>query len=309
MKHCLCCLEELTVEGDYHPSCLQKLFGKMEIPHFDLDKSTIEGLALQMLEKRLAVTGVQKKMSLGFSPKGGQSPRLTLMNVRANYILKPNADEYAELPANEHLTMLLARLFGIETAEFGLVRIDHELAYLTKRFDRKGETKIHVEDMAQLTETLTEHKYRGSYEKIGKVIKNFSSVPGNDLYRYLELVLFSFICGNADMHLKNFSLIHLSDGVQLAPAYDLVNTKLVIKDDTEEMALSLQGKKNKLSSLDFEKFALELGLSSKIFANILKNFKKKEKKAFELIDQSFLSDSFKKDYREIFEKGLGRLLS
>ena len=309
MSRCLCCLEELQNEGNYHPSCLQKLFGKMEIPHFDLDKKKMESLALQMLEKRLAVTGVQKKMSLGFSPKGGQSPRLTLMNVKASYILKPNAEEYPELPANEHLTMLLARLYGIETAEFGLVHIDHELAYLTKRFDRKGERKVHVEDMAQLTETLTEHKYRGSYEKIGKVIKNFSSVPGNDLYRYLELILFSFISGNADMHLKNFSLIRLSDGVQLAPAYDLVNTKLVIKDDAEELALSLQGKKNKLTRQDFENFAIDLGLTAKIFGNILKNFQKKEKKAFELIDQSFLSESLKNDYREILKKGLNRLLS
>lgn len=309
MSFCLCCLEETEKKADYHPACLQRLFGKNEVPFFDLDKEKMQSLALQMLERRLAVTGVQKKMSLGFSPKSSQTPRLTLMNVKASYILKPNADEYPELPANEHLTMVLARQFGIKTAEFGLVHIDHELAYLTKRFDRQEQKKIHVEDMAQLTETLTEHKYRGSYEKIGKVIRNFSSVPGNDLYRFLELVLFCFVTGNADMHLKNFSLIHLPQGVELAPAYDLVNTKLVMKDDIEETALSLQGKKNKLSKSDFEKLALELGLSSKVFSNILKGFEKKKVKALQTIEHSFLSDSLKNDYRDIFTFGLGKLLS
>ena len=130
--------------------------------------------------------------------------------------------------------MHLAYEFGIKTATHCLVKLPSgNFAYITQRFERIGERKLACEDLCQLTETLTEHKYRGSYEKTGKVIKQFSSQSGFDALHYFELVIFSFITGNADMHLKNFSMLEDEDGnFFLSPAYDLVSTLLVIKNES-----------------------------------------------------------------------------
>ncbi len=303
---CKICLQQ-TDQGEYHASCLKKLFGTTQLPQIDINKNEILQLAKEMLEHHLAVTGVQKKMSLGIVTNRGAPSRLTLMNVKANFILKPDSDEFSELPANEHLTMQLANLFKIKTASNGLIKIADELAYITRRFDREKNYKIHIEDMAQLTESMTEHKYRGSIEKIGKVVKKYSSFPGNDLFRLLELTLFCFITGNSDMHLKNFSLGHFKKGIELTPAYDLLNTKLVMPDDIEESALSINGKKNKITLNDFEALADKLAISEKVFAKLLKRFITTVPKAQKLIQNSFLSPKLQHKYYQIMQERIERL--
>jgi serine/threonine-protein kinase HipA len=133
--------------------------------------------------------------------------------LHGNYILKPPSTEYKELPQNEDVTMHLANLVKIKTAQHCLIRLHSgELAYITKRFDRNKKDKIAVEDFCQLTENLTEHKYRGSIEKVAKTTQKFTTNKGLEVLRLFELVLFCYLTGNADMHLKNFALIENAFG-------------------------------------------------------------------------------------------------
>ena len=205
--------------------------------------------------------------------------------------------------------MKLAALCGIKTAEHTLIRLQSgNLAYLTKRFDRQKDKKIHVEDLCQLTETLTEHKYRGSIEKVGKTIRSYATNKGLDALALFELVVFCFITGNADMHLKNFSLIRFDDGeVALSPAYDLVSTKLAMPEDLEESALTINGKKNRLKRADFDELATKLGIPVKSSERVYAKFVKKQTAMLELIGQSFLSDEMKAEYAKLLIKRIEML--
>lgn len=201
--------------------------------------------------------------------------------------------------------MKLASLCGIKTAENSLIRLaSGELAYLTKRFDTINGKKVHVEDLCQLTETLTEHKYRSLMEKVGKAIRGFSTNMGLDTLVFFELTIFCFLTGNVDMHLKNFSSIKTQLGeIQLSPAYDLVSTKLAMPQDLEEMALTINGKKNRLKKIDFDKLGDSLGISEKARENIYLKFQKKVKPMIDLIGISFLDATFQKVYQDmIIEK-------
>lgn len=173
--------------------------------------------------------------------------RQTLVGLWGDYILKPQSNEYAFMPEVEDLTMHLAKLFKIETAEHALIKTTTgELAYITKRFDRINGTKVHVEDSCQLSELLTEQKYKSSYERVGKLIRLFTTNSGLDIIKYFRLVLFSFLVGNNDMHHKNFSLIHTENGILFSPAYDLLNVNLIFPNDNDDLALTVnRRKKNK----------------------------------------------------------------
>jgi serine/threonine-protein kinase HipA len=162
--------------------------------------------------------------------------------------------------------------------------------------------------MAQLTGTLTENKYRGSMEKIGKIIKKYSSYPGVDLISLYELMLFSFITGNSDMHLKNFSLLtNTENEIMFSPVYDLLSTKLIIKEDNEEMALTVNGKKTNLKKEDFLIYGRNLGINEVSIKNIHDKFLKQEQKLLEFIDKSFLSDTMKEDYKKLLSDRMLRL--
>jgi serine/threonine-protein kinase HipA len=241
---------------------------------------------------------VQPKLSLSLEKVDASHHRLTIVGLWGDYILKPPTEQFPQLPENEDLTMKLAALCGIRTAEHSLIRLTSgELAYLTKRFDREKGRKIHVEDLCQLTGTLTEHKYRGSLEKVGKTIKGFSTNTGLDALSFFELTIFCFLTGNADMHLKNFSLMKNPSGdIQLSPAYDLVSTKLAMPQDLEEMALTMNGKKNRLKKVDFDKLGESLGINEKARENVYQNFADKFDSVKALINQSFLNQSLSDDY-------------
>lgn len=207
--------------------------------------------------------------------------------------------------------MHLAQAVKIKTATHSLIRMaSGNLAYITKRMDRTAKGKLAMEDMCQLTDRLTEYKYSSSYEQIAKAIRKYSSAPGLDVNNFYEMVLFSFITGNADMHLKNFSLLeHPKLGMVLSPAYDLVNTTLVNPADTEEMALTLNGKKRKIGKQDFIAAMNASLLDNKQQQNIFRKMFRAVPKWMETIDASFLTSDNKERYKSIIHERLTLLNS
>ena len=250
MKRCLYCYQELTDgEKDFHPRCAKKIFGSTDIPLLLYAKDEIESLAEKVVRSQTTLTGVQAKLSLDIEKIKGEPQRFTIVGLWGRYILKPQTEQFDHLSEVEDLTMHLAELAKIKVVPHSLIRFeDGELAYITKRIDRTANgAKLAMEDMCQLSERLTEYKYKGSYEQIVKIITQHSATPKLDVVNFWEQVLFSWITGNADMHLKNFSLYSLRKGsYALTPAYDMISTFLVMPEDTEELALMLNGKKRKI---------------------------------------------------------------
>lgn len=312
MNKCLYCYQSINEkEQDFHSSCAKKMFGTTTPPVIDFDLKQLEELAKQIVIKSVAITGVQPKLSLDLEKHKGELSRLTIVGLNGNYILKPPSKEYAELPENEDVTMHLAEFVKIKTAQHTLIRLHSgELAYLTKRFDRQNGNKIAVEDFCQLSESLTEHKYRGSIEKIGKLSDQFTANKGFEAQRLFELVLFSYLTGNADMHLKNFSLIENNLGeYEFSPAYDLLSTALVIANDNEESALTINGKKNRLSLNDFNKLAESLKINEKSLKSIYSRFDKVLPQWTTFIRQSFLSKEMQDNYIDLLHSKHEKLFS
>jgi serine/threonine-protein kinase HipA len=312
MSRCLYCYQALAEnEQEFHASCSKKIFGQPAPPALPYCEDDLEPLAKEVIQSQTAVTGVQAKLSLhitGNNQKGTER-RFTIVGLWGAYILKPPTALYPQLPEVEDLTMHLATIAKIKTAPHSLIRLQSgNLAYVTKRVDRTKKGKLAMEDMCQLTERLTEDKYHGSYEQVGKAILKYSGTPGLDVVNFLELVLFSFITGNADMHLKNFSLLEQPGlGMTLSPAYDLVNTALVNPTDEEEMALNINGKKKKLKKLDLVAAMNTLKVDEKQQQNIFSKMEKAVPKWLDLIDKSFLSEEFKEKYKSIIHERLNRL--
>lgn len=310
MKKCLYCYLPLTDdEKDFHTLCSKKFFGTETIPEIDFGLDEIDNLALKILGRSVALTGVQPKLSIELSKEKKGKNRLSIVGLWGNYILKPPFARFPEMPEVEDLTMHLSELLGIKTAQHSLIRLKSgELAYISKRFDRVKSSKLHLEDMAQITEMLTERKYNGSMEKVGKAILKHSDYAGNDAIRFYELTLFCFITGNADMHLKNFSLLkNLDKDITLSPAYDLLSTKILMPEDKEDLALTLNGKKNNLRKKDFELFAEKLGVTQKTKDVIINKFFSSQQTLNKTIDASFLKVDTKILYKELIEQRLDRL--
>ena len=312
MEKCLYCYKELaTGEKDFHKACSKKMFGTPVAPELPYTRENLTDLARQVIRSQTTLTGVQAKLSLDIN-KGSknETDRFTIVGLWGRYILKPQTERFPYLPEVEDLTMHLAELAKIRTVPHCLVRFaDGELCYITRRVDRtsKGE-KLPMEDMCQLAERLTEHKYKGSYEQIAKVIQKHSSAPKLDLVNYWELVVFSWITGNADMHLKNFSLYSRQSGIYtLSPAYDMLSTALVMPEDTEELALTLNGRKRKIKKSDFEVAMQASGLDKKVVDNVFNKFLKAQDKWFEFINSSFLPDDMQERYRVIIADKLAML--
>lgn len=292
---CLLCYQALLEDQiDFHEKCLVKTFGFKKTPFIEIDPEELAQYAVKIIQKNTAITGVQPKLSLWLN-KGIKDIRFTVVDQKSNYIIKPQSQSYAALPENEDLCMHLAKHFGIETATHGLVRMSNgDLAYITKRFDRNLETKFSCEDLCQLTETLTEHKYRGSYEKTGKTIQKWSTQSGLDTINYFKLVVFCYVIGNADMHLKNFSMLEGLDGqFTISPCYDLVSTILVIKNENEQMALTVNGRKNKITKQDFEALGNQLSLTEKQIENVFQLFVKNLDASIWWMENSFLPKEHK----------------
>lgn len=309
---CLCCYRELmTGQKDYHPVCAKKMFGTKEVPSMPYDHTQIRQIAKTVIRTRTAVPGVQAKLSMDIQKVEGEIERFTIVGLQGRYILKPQTEKYAELPENEDLTMHLAEQAGISVVPHCLARFaDGRLVYLTKRIDRtKKNEKIAMEDLCQLSEQLTEKKYRGSYEKISKVIKQYSAAPMLDVVNFWQVVLFSWIVGNSDMHLKNFSL-YAPDGQHiLSPAYDMISTLIVMPEDTEELALSLNGRQRKITWRDFVQSMTRSGVPEKVQENMRAQFTKVLPQWEETIRNSFLSEDMQDQYIAMIHERLGRLSS
>jgi len=307
---CLYCYEKLKNGEDFHEKCSLDFFGQKEAPQLLYALEEMSELAKNVVERSIAVPGVQPKLSMSLINETSEftHSRLTIVGaLGGNYIFKPPSNDFPEMPANEHLTMRIAESFGIQTVPSSLIRLQSgELSYITKRIDRgdKGEKK-HMLDMFQITEAYD--KYRSSSEKIGNALGNYSSNTLLDKLFFFELTLFSFLLGNNDMHLKNFSMIETATGWSLAPAYDLLNATIINPEDKEEMALTLNGRKNKLERIDFEQLGDNLGLTTKQIQSVFKRFYKLTPAAVKWIDISFLSNKMKTLYRENVEERYRRI--
>jgi serine/threonine-protein kinase HipA len=314
-NRCLYCYQLLSeTEQDFHAKCSKKFFGIATPPIIDFDEEKLNEMALKLIKSQISITGVQPKLSLDLinGESKSEAKRFTIVGLLGNYILKPPTPQYLHLPEVEDLTMHLAEIVNIKTVPHALIRLSNgHLAYITKRIDRtKSGEKLPMEDMCQLTEKLTEDKYQGSYEQIAKIIQKYSSNPGFDLVNFYEQIVFSFITGNADMHLKNFSLINLPNmGNVLAPAYDMVATKLVNPADHEELALTLNGKKNRIKKADFETVFSNAKLSKKQQENIFDKMHKAHEKWLIIIETSFLTENYKEQLKKIINERMLRLKS
>ena len=298
MNNCWFCYKAIE-DGKYHPSCARKFFGAKEVPTLQLDDALIDALAKQTVNKRIAVTGVQPKLSLTLQKENGQS-RLIIVGLWGEYILKPQHYAYPMMPETEDLTMHLATLFKIPVCEHALLQASNgNMVYIAKRFDRVNGKKIHVEDLCQVSEFLTENKYKSSYEKAGKLVANYCN-RGLDTLHYFEIILFSFLCGNNDMHLKNFTLMHQENGIRLSPAYDLLNVNLLNPKDLEDLALTINGKKARIKLVDFKVLAEKLSINENVYNKIFKFYSSKNDEVMNLIDRSFLDDNMKIKYKEIW---------
>ncbi len=298
-SRCLYCYGFLDNEGDFHAKCSLEFFGTEQPPVLGYSLDQMNDLAKEVIERSVAVPGVQPKLSLSIldDVNSTESSRLTVVGaLGGNYIFKPPSNDYPEMPQNEHLTMRIAEAFGISVVQSSLIRLTSgELSYITKRIDRTLEGgKIHMLDMFQITEAFD--KYKSSMEKIGKALDAYSQNKGLDKIFFFELTVFSFIVGNNDMHLKNFSMILRDNNWLLAPAYDLLNVAIVNPADTEEMALTVNGKKNKLAKADFEALGKNMGLTNKQISGVFDRMISNKKNALEGIENSFFSNNMKEKY-------------
>ncbi|MEN3323743.1 HipA domain-containing protein [Mariniflexile soesokkakense] len=312
MKHnCLYCYKPLDHETDFHKACSLSFFGTEFPPKLEYSLYQMSELAKDVIERSVAVPGVQPKLSLSIVNDVTHNTNFRLTVVGAlggNFIFKPPSKDYPDMPQNEHVTMRIAEAFGIQTVKSSLIRLQSgELSYITKRIDRTDDNeKIHMLDMFQITEAFD--KYKSSMEKIGKALGLYSSNTVLDKIFFFELALFSFLTGNNDMHLKNFSMIQSNSGWLLSPAYDLLNVTIVNPEDKEEMALTIEGKKSKLTSSNFEALGISLNLTDKQITGVFNRFNKKKSVAVKWIENSFLSDGMKVRYIELVLQRYSRIL-
>src|SRR3989338_2918936 len=256
-------------------------------------------LQAQAMVGKMSISGVQPKLSLRLD-----KAKRTLMSVAAGgeYILKPQIQQFPHIPENENCCMDIAVALDIDVPPHCLLPLkDGTLAYVVKRFDRDGEKKIHQENFYQILEK--KDKYAGSLEEIGKKLKDISAVPGLDVQLFFERVVLNFLIGNGDAHFQNYSITYQGDGVRLAPAYDLVCTKLVIPGE-EDSALTLHGKRNHLTRNDVDAFADTLEIPEKVryqkFVGMLSRMK-------QLIEANRLPAAFRGKFTEIVDSRYHRL--
>lgn len=307
---CLYCYEPIEGQGDFHAKCAASFFGTEKAPVVPYAFDEMAELAKQVVDRSISVPGVQPKLSMSLikEVQENSDQRLTVVGaLGGNYIFKPPTTAFPELPANEHLTMRMAEALGIPVVPSSLIRLQSgELSYITKRIDRTDDLqKIHMLDMFQIIEAFD--KYKSSMEKMGKAVGEYASNTLLDKLILFEITVFSFLTGNNDMHLKNFSLIETSSGWKLAPAYDLLNVTIANPEDKEELALSLDGKKSRFKKTDFVSFGQNLGLSDKQIDGVFKRFLKFKKKGMLWIQKSFLSGEMQEAYLDLMEERYGRI--
>ncbi|MBI5418154.1 HipA domain-containing protein [Candidatus Poribacteria bacterium] len=269
---CHICGEHNEDQKEYHIKCVKKLFGINEMPKIDLSLYDIN-IEAQKMAGKLSISGVQPKISVKLSKPDN---KIIVVAENGEYIVKPQSQTFYHLPENEFTCTILAKKIGINVPGFALLKLkDNSLAYIVKRFDRNKGNKIHVEDFGQILGKTD--KYKGSYEEIGKKIKSTSEIPGLDVQLLFERILFYYIIGNGDAHFKNFSIQYGDEGqIRLAPAYDIASSKIVIPSE-EDLALTINGKKNNIKKNDFYSFGNYLGINKKYTEEVFDKYLNTEK--------------------------------
>ena len=316
--NCLCCgkpLRDPAPVSGWHQACIRRFFGTKSLPDIELTEEALIELADRAVQQGRTVPGVQKKLSLHLSMES--TPRLTMIDFPAGYILKPQVAEYRALPEAEHLVMGMAAAAGISTVPHALVRMKEGYAYLTKRADRLQEAQsgtlemLAMEDFCQLDLRLTQDKYRGSYERCVRIIQRYSVRQGLDLSELFLRLVFCFLTGNSDMHLKNFSLIETAVGsgmYVLSPAYDLLPVNVILPEDQEEFALTMNGKKTNLRRKDFMTFAENSGISRKAAEGMIRKMGGFVPAWSRMCEESLLPPDMKEKLAELIENRADRLL-
>ena len=290
---------------DYSDKQLQTMFGKPVRPSIPISLAQISTEA-QKLAGKLSISGVQPKLSVRLDGN-----KLQPVARNGQYILKPQTQEFAELPQNEYLCMQMGKLFGLNTAHSLLLELaDGSLAYLVKRFDRfkKGNRmeKLACEDTHQIIGGP--NKYAGSHNQIAKIICNYCSFAPLELQRFYEMTIFNFSIGNGDAHRKNFSLLtNQKSVVALSPAYDLVSSRLVISEEAEEMALTVNGKRNRLKRNDFLAFAESIGIEANYAEIKIAELLALSNEFTDMVTKSTLTVHLQERFLEIITQRLNRL--
>lgn len=270
------------------------------LPEIDINDETLAILAEKTTNKGFTVPGVQKKLSLHLL-SDNNNLRLTLVNFPTLFILKPQAAEYEALPESEQLIMAMADVAKISTVPHALIKRKSGLSYISNLTNNKIEM-FAMEDFCQLDLRLTEDKYKGSYERCAKIIERYSSRIGIDMSEFYIRLVFCFIVGNSDMHLKNFSLIETAERSKeyiLSPAYDLLPVNANLPKDTEQLALTMNEKKRNIRKDDFLKFAKSIGISRSTANKLIENLVKYAPKWLKMCDESLLSDELKERVKRI----------
>ena len=294
---------DLCNESAYSEKGLKQLSPNLKtLVPLDFSAEELRKEAMSRASK-MSIQGVQPKLSAVLNIKDS---RFEIVDKNGKYILKPQHHVFPELPQNEDLTMRLAASVGIEVPLHGLIwSKDHSLTYFIKRFDRKGhKDKVAVEDFAQLAGMSRDTKYNYSMEKLVKLIDDYCTFPAIEKAKLFKLVLFNFLTGNEDMHLKNYSVIVRNGKVELSPAYDLLNSTIVLKGDAEEIALSLKGKKSNLNrDILINYFGNDrCNLPDKVVERTFDDIQKAISSWSDLIEISFLSKEMKDRYRDLVQK-------
>jgi len=257
---------------------------------------------------RMSIQGVQPKLSAVLNTR---NHCFEVVEIGGRYIIKPQHEIYPQMPENEDLTMRLASMAGIETPFHGMIRCkDGSLSYFVRRFDRTGRKgKLPVEDFAQLAGLSRETKYDFTIEKMVRIIDKHCTFPVPEKFRFFRLVLFCFLTGNEDMHLKNFSLITRNNKVEFSPAYDLLNSTLALGGTEEEMALMLAGKRKEFRRRELiDYFGREqLKLTDAAIREVLTALLQARPKWEALIGTSFLDPQMRKDYLSLMGARFRRL--
>jgi len=278
---------------------LKEMFNSSKMPVIDFGLGDISRKA-QELTGKLSISGVQPKLSVKLDEKQNM---LIPAAEGGEYILKPQTSTFPNIPENEQCCMDIAKELNIEVPLHCLISLkDKSLAYVVKRFDREKSVKIHQEDFGQILEQTD--KYKGSVEQIGRKLEEISSAPGYDVQLLFERVVLSFILGNGDAHLKNYSIAYRDkDNIRLTPAYDIVCSKLVIPGD-EDSAITIHGKKNKLLREDFDQLGDDFSIPIKIryekFGNKFNVMRK-------IIETSSIAKEKQGQFLEIIKERINRI--
>ena len=288
-KLCLFCGKDINDDNLWHRSCIKKMFNRSTIPHIEIKEDEIIN---ENLEKGNTVPGVQKKFSLDSITI---KTRKTIPTTNYEYIVKTQQENLNNIVYYEWIGMKLAEICKIKIVDCGILKNKDELIFITKRIDRINNKKIPMEDFCQLSNTQTEYKYNGSYEKCYKnVIKKYSSYETIDKLNFYKIILFSYIIGNTDMHLKNFSLYEIDDKYQMTPAYDLVPVLMIFNQ--QEMALTINGKNKNLTKNDFYKFSQNIEIEKQFVDNIHNEILLSKTKMVNFINKTDLSDEEKNKF-------------